>query len=140
MKYHLGSEDQLTLPGLADQEESNQAVPSPKRKAPAKPASELAAIPYLVLDLSCGHVDLFGSHYWELRSPYREGELFLNTGPAPRAPVRTSLSDILEPTPAQKYYLSQTACLGILRRAKERGKELPHQLKVALTAQAGLSC
>ena len=138
MKYHLGSEDQLTLPGLADQEESNQAVPSLKRKAPAKPASELAAIPYLVLDLSCGHVDLFGSHYWELRSPYREGELFLNTGPAPREPVRTSLSDILEPTPAQKYYLSQTACLGILRRAKERGKELPHQLKVALTAQAGL--
>ena len=138
MKYHLGSEEQLTLPGLADQEESNQAVPSLKRKAPAKPASELAAIPYLVLDLSCGHVDLFGSHYWELRSPYREGELFLNTGPAPREPVRTSLSDILEPTPAQKYYLSQTACLGILRRAKERGKELPHQLKVALTAQAGL--
>ena len=127
------------MPGLADQEESNQAVPSLKRKAPAKPASELAAIPYLVLDLSCGHVDLFGSHYWELRSPYREGELFLNTGPAPREPVRTSLSDILEPTPAQKYYLSQTACLGILRRAKERGKELPHQLKVALTAQAGLA-
>ena len=139
MKYHLGSEDQLTLPGLADQEESNQAVPSLKRKAPAKPASELAAIPYLVLDLSCGHVDLFGSHYWELRSPYREGELFLNTGPAPREPIRTSLSDILEPTPAQKYYLSQTACLGILRRAKERGKELPHQLKAALTAQAGLA-
>lgn len=139
MKYHLGSEEQLTLPGLADQEERVPAVPSLKRKAPAKPASELAAIPYLVLDLSCGHVDLFGSHYWELRSPYREGELFLNTGPAPREPVRTSLSDILEPTPAQKYYLSQTACLGILRRAKERGKELPHQLKAALTAQAGLA-
>ena len=115
MKYHLGSEDQLTLPGLADQEERAPAVPSPKRKTPTKPASELAAIPYLVLDLSCGHVDLFGSHYWELRSPYREGELFLNTGPAPREPVRTSLSDILEPTPAQKYYLSQTACLGICR-------------------------
>lgn len=139
MKYHLGSEEQLTLPGLADQEERVPAVPSLKRKAPAKPASELAAIPYLVLDLSCGHVDLFGSHYWELRSPYREGELFLNTGPAPREPIRTSLSDILEPTPAQKYYLSQTACLGILRRAKERGKELPHQLKAALTAQAGLA-
>ena len=139
MKYHLGLEDQLTLPGLADQEEIAPAGPSPKRKAPAKPASELAAIPYLVLDLSCGDVDLFGGHYWELRSPYREGAPFLNTGPAPREPIRASLSDILEPTPAQKYYLSQTACLGILRRAKERGKELPHQLKVALTAQAGLN-
>ena len=52
MKYHLGSEEQLTLPGLADQEERVPAVPSLKRKAPAKPASELAAIPYLVLDLS----------------------------------------------------------------------------------------
>ena len=41
------------------------------------------------LDLSRGHVDLFGSHYWELRSPYREGKLSLNTGPAPREPVRT---------------------------------------------------
>ena len=60
MKYHLGSEEQLTLPGLADQEERVPAVPSLKRKAPAKPASELAAIPYLVLDLSCGHVDQIG--------------------------------------------------------------------------------
>ena len=138
MKYHLGSEDQLTLPGLADQEERVPAVPSLKRKAPAKPASELAAIPYLVLDLSCGHVDLFGSHYWELRSPYREGELSLNTGPAPREPIHSSLSEILESDPDAGYYLSMRACLGILRRAKERGKELPPQLETALRAQAGL--
>ncbi len=39
----------------------------------------------------------------------------------------------------EKYYLSRTACLGILRRAKERGKELPIQLKAALMAQAGLA-
>ena len=71
--------------------------------------------------------------------PIGRGSCFSIPGPAPREPIRTSLSDILEPTPAQKYYLSQTACLGILRRAKERGKELPHQLKAALTAQAGLA-
>ena len=70
--------------------------------------------------------------------PIGRGSCF-SIPPAPREPIRTSLSDILEPTPAQKYYLSQTACLGILRRAKERGKELPHQLKAALTAQAGLA-
>ena len=33
-----------------------------------------------------------------------------------------------------KYYLSKRACEGILRRAKERGKELPEILKQALIA------
>ncbi|WP_416387502.1 DNA cytosine methyltransferase [Chakrabartyella piscis] len=36
-----------------------------------------------------------------------------------------------------KYYLSKTACLGILRRAESRGKELPKQLKDALLIQSG---
>lgn len=62
----------------------------------------------------------------------------LNTGVAPREPICSSLSSILEPHPDRKYYLSKTACLGILRRADERGKELPTQLKGALMAQAGL--
>jgi len=49
------------------------------------------------------------------------------------------LSQILQDAPPRKYYLSRTACLGILRRARERGKELPPQLKAALMVQAGLS-
>ena len=36
----------------------------------------------------------------------------------------------------QKYYLSQKACLGILRRSEARGKELPPMLKKALQRQA----
>ena len=32
----------------------------------------------------------------------------------------------------ERYYLSSTACLGILRRANRRGKELPKMLKAAL--------
>lgn len=48
------------------------------------------------------------------------------------------MSQILQDDPPRKYYLSRTACLGILRRARERGKELPPQLKTALMAQAGL--
>ena len=36
----------------------------------------------------------------------------------------------------EKYYLSQKACLGILRRASLRGKELPLLLKKALEMQA----
>ena len=35
--------------------------------------------------------------------------------------------------------MSRKACLGILRRARERGKPLPPQLEAALKAQAGLS-
>lgn len=36
----------------------------------------------------------------------------------------------------EKYYLSSKACIGILRRASERGKELPEVLKRALERQA----
>lgn len=49
-----------------------------------------------------------------------------------------SLSDILEATGdvPQRFYLSAKACRGILRRAVNRGKELPEQLKQALLAVA----
>ena len=63
----------------------------------------------------------------------------LNTGASPNAAVVSSLSQILQDLVPERYYLSRTACLGILRRARERGKELPLQLKAALMAQAGLA-
>ena len=64
----------------------------------------------------------------------------LNTGPAPRSAADVyTLSQILEDSPPRKYYLSRKACLGILRRARERGKPLPPQLEAALKAQAGLT-
>lgn len=135
MSYYHEPDGQLTLLELGGPED---AAVQPRRKAPAKSVSELVAIPYLYLDLSPGHVDLFGNHYWELRSPYREGKPPLNTGPAPREPIHSSLSEILESDPDAGYYLSVRACRGILRRAEERGKELPSQLKTALMAQAGL--
>lgn len=120
--------------------EPDDEVPAgqPRRKAPPKSWSSLISIPYYHLDLSQNHVDLFGNHYWELLSPWREDGPPLNTGAAPREPVISSLSEILDPAPHSKYYLSRTACLGILRRAKERGKELPPQLEWALMVQAGL--
>ena len=44
-----------------------------------------------------------------------------------------SLSDVLETGDVpQRYFLSATACRGILRRAEKRGKELPAALKSAL--------
>ncbi|NNJ32068.1 hypothetical protein G9470_20090 [Bacteroides xylanolyticus] len=63
----------------------------------------------------------------------------LNTGVSPNDARESFLSQILEETPLQKYYLSRTACLGILRRARSRGKELPKQLKTALEIQAGIA-
>ena len=50
----------------------------------------------------------------------------------------SSLSSILETGPIDlRYYLSQKACKGILRRAEARVKELPEQLRAALEAVAG---
>ena len=59
-------------------------------------------------------------------------------GESPSVAVESRLSQILEAAPHPKYYLSKTACLGILRRAEARGKELPPQLKEALMIQAEL--
>ena len=100
---------------------------------------ELKAVPFLSLDLTPGHGNLLGESYWELLSPWLGGSSILNTGPAPLKEEDVySLSQILQDDPPPKYYLSRTACLGILRRAKERGKRLPTQLELALKAQAGL--
>ena len=64
--------------------------------------------------------------------------LTLNIGESPNAAVESFLSRILQPMTdvPEKYYLSRKACLGILRRAQERGKELPEELRIALEHQA----
>ena len=63
----------------------------------------------------------------------------LNSGECPNAAVESSLSQILEDNPYQKYFLSAKACQGILRRAETRGKELPPMLKEALERQVTVS-
>ena len=137
MNFHCKESDgQMVLPDL---KASETAIAKARKKAPAPNGADLTAIPYLHLDFSPDHVDLFGSHYWEMRSPYRVGRPPLNTGPAPRVPDSVTLSGILEPGPDRKYYLSRRACQGILRRAEARGRELPEQLKAALRLQAGLA-
>lgn len=90
------------------------------------------------LDLTPGSGNLLGEFYWELISPWRGAASMLNTGVSPSAAAASSLSQILEAAPHPRYYLSAVACLGILRRAKERGKPLPLTLESALRMQAGL--
>ena len=51
----------------------------------------------------------------------------------PNDAVVCSLSQVLEQTSIpQRFFLSSTACAGILRRADKRGKQLPPQLEQAL--------
>lgn len=66
------------------------------------------------------------------------GSLLIVHGEKPIHAIRTRLSDILEKNPDPKYNLSPKACMGILRRAEKRGKELPEILREALEKQAGL--
>ena len=59
----------------------------------------------------------------------------LNISECPNDAVESSLSDILESDAGgslSKYYLSDTAKTGILRRAEKRGKKLPKMLEEAL--------
>ena len=133
--------DPATSPGRMSQVHSVR-VPRRGRTSgsSSRKSAKLVAIPYMSLDLTPGHGNLLGESYWEILSPWLGECLTLNTGPAPRNAVDVyTLSQILEEAPPPKYYLSRKACLGILRRARERGKPLPPQLEAALKAQAGLT-
>ena len=119
-------------PSPAELPKARTSVSSSKR------SSELSAVPFMSLDLTPGHGNLLGESYWELISPWLGGAWMLNTGVSPNDARGSSLSQILQDAPPIKYYLSPKACLGILRRASERGKALPPKLERALKIQAGL--
>ena len=104
----------------------------------SRKSSVLKSVPVMCLDLTPGAGDLLGQPYWELNSAWLGESWTLNTGASPSVVAASSLSQILEDSVPGKYYLSRTACLGILRRAKARGKELPSQLREALELQAGM--
>lgn len=66
------------------------------------------------------------------------GLLTLNTSEYPKDGAASSLLDILETgVLPRRFYLSATACKGILRRAEKRGKDLPMTLRRALEQVAG---
>ena len=62
----------------------------------------------------------------------------LNSSESRSEDVESSLSDILEEIGEvpPRYYLSEKACRGILRRARRRGKQLPNTLEQALQNKA----
>ena len=137
--------EQLSMFGQALWHGRTCPAPSARERQRAKTSesfwrrsSALNAIPFQSLDLTPGAGNLLGEFYWELISPWRGGASTLNTGVSPKDAKESSLSQILQADPPLKYYLSPKACLGILRRAFERGKELPKKLERALKIQAGL--
>lgn len=75
---------------------------------------------------------------WETASPWL-GEFSTHSfGESPNVAAESHLSQILEDNPHPKYFLSEKACRGVLRRAEARGKELPRILKETLERQSGL--
>lgn len=94
---------------------------------------------FMSLDLTPGAGNLLGESYWEIISLSPGESSTLNTGAWPSGARESSLSQILQDDPPQKYYLTPRACLGILLRAKKRGKKLPQELNRALEIQAGLA-
>ena len=87
----------------------------------------------LFLNLQSGNKQ---ERLWEMISQSHGEYLMLSFGEFPREEIVSTLSQILEETVPQKYYLSQRACQGILRRASSRGRTLPEILKIALENQA----
>ena len=73
---------------------------------------------------------------WEKISLSPTEHSMLNIGVYPKEECVSTLSQILMADVPRKYYLSQRACLGILRRASDRGKKLPEVLEIALKKQA----
>ena len=106
-------------------------------KRSSKRSSKLKNHTFMLLDLRPGAGNMLGA-YWEYDPPWLGSFGTLNTSECPKDAVECSLWQILQATAPSRYSLSQTACLGILRRAKCRGKSLPPLLEAALRMQAGL--
>jgi len=106
-------------------------------KKSSKRSSKLKNHTFMLLDLRPGAGNMLGA-YWEYDPPWLGSFGMLNTSECPKDVVECSLWQILQATAPSRYSLSQTACLGILRRAKCRGKSLPPLLEAALRMQAGL--
>ena len=106
-------------------------------KRSSKRSSKLKNHTFMLLDLRPGAGNMLGA-YWEYDPPWLGSFGMLNTSECPKDVVECSLWQILQATAPSRYSLSQTACLGILRRAACRGKSLPPLLEAALRMQAGL--
>ncbi len=139
--YFEGDQVSMFDPGLQRGKTSPARSPPTKARTSGvswKKRSELVYRAYMFLKVIPGVGNILGQPYWELLAPFVGECSTLNTGVSPRAARGSSLWRILEPHPHRRYFLSRKACLGILRRARKRGKVLPDTLREALELQSGL--
>jgi len=122
---------------------AEHSVPMTERTSESslKKPQELPTRTPLYLDLteSGKIVGLFQEPLWEMGGALLGEYTMHSFGEFPKEERESLLSQILEDKPHPKYYLSETACRGILNRAEKRGKELPPLLKEALEKQASQS-
>lgn len=141
--YYEGEQASMFAPECCAGKTFREPSPAESGKARTsgsswKKRSELVYQEFMFLKITLGDGDILGQPYWEILSPYVGESSTLNTGVSPRVARGSSLWQILEPHPHRKYFLSRKACLGILRRARKRGKVLPAPLHLALEMQSGL--
>ena len=113
------------------------ASPARTSRRSSRRLPELKNRTLMLLDLRPDAGNILGP-YWEYDPAWLGRSGRLNTSACPKGGVESSLSQILQASVPSKYYLSRTACRGILRRAEERGKPLPPQLELALKLQTGV--
>ena len=93
---------------------------------------------YLYLDLRA-ESGIMPERSWETVTVSPGASSMRNTMDCPRDAKESTLSQILQENAPERYYLSATACEGILRRAERRGKALPPMLREALEEAVALS-
>lgn len=102
----------------------------------SKSSAKLKTPTPLYLDLRRGGVSgLLAEPSWVTGIPSLGECSTLVFGESPSVAEESGLWQILQARAPLKYYLSATACRGVLRRAERRGKELPTILKTALEQQ-----
>ena len=102
----------------------------------SKSSAKLKTPTPIFLDLRGGGASgLFVEPSWVTGIPSLGVSSTLNFGEYPKDVEESGLWQILEANVPQKYYLSETACRGVLRRAERRGKKLPEILEKALKQQ-----
>ena len=72
---------------------------------------------------------------WEMATHWLGAQWMPSVGEFPNVESASRLSSILQANAPERFYLSQRACEGILRRSARRGKQLPELLKQALLEQ-----
>jgi hypothetical protein len=118
-----------TYPERSAATKARTSEPSSKRR------QGLRTVVPLFLDLRKEN-GLLREPSWEMGGPLLGEYSMPSFGESPRDVVESHLSQILEENAPPRFYLSEKACQGILRRAEKRGKELPEILRIALEQQA----